>query len=663
MSMDNHLLKKRVQGFNLRIRLLIFSIGSVVLVSVSLSFVYLYVSKNAIVDNFERQMNSIREAKKLQIETYFKNKRSDLTAFEGSLDVIIAYTEFKAAYQSLKAKSSRAGAEAYLQEKYIYQNPNPIGKKDQLEDALDGSEYSRVHKRFQSFFRTYIKQKYFYDLFIVDNDGTLLYTVFKENDYATNLLDGKYKDTNIGKLFRKARLSHDPSEILYADFENYAPSNGDPASFIAMPIVINGKTEAVLMAQMPIDEINESMKDSFLGKNGAVYLVGKDKLFRTYDYRYPNEEFILRKRNDSSVVDLAFSDQTGVKQDLNYRGEEVFTSYMPIEIMGTKYALISEYEADAAMSLLKEIKVKILSAFLVLIGVIVAITFFVARAISNPIVQAVTILSASTREIAATIEQQEKTAQMQSASVNQTSTTMAELGSSAKHTAEQSQTVSEKSRDAQESAKEGTHKITEMVHSMEDLKDKVLVISDQILQLSEKNNQIGNIIGLVSDIANQTNMLALNAAVEAARAGEYGKGFAVVAGEIRKLADESKRSAEKIQDILSEIKKATDSTVMAAEEGNKKVDRSATLGQEVVRAFDGVYQSINGVFTSTEQITLNVKQQSIAINEVVQAMTSLNRGSQETSTGITQTKQGIQQVKEATLSLKHTVDGNKTTII
>ncbi|WP_167884235.1 methyl-accepting chemotaxis protein [Leptospira idonii] len=648
---------------NLRLRLLIFSIGSVVLVSVGMSFTYLFIAKSAIVQNFESQMNNIRDSKKKNILTYFQNKKSDMIALDGSLDITTSLFEFRKAYRTLAAKSSRAGAESYLQEKYIFSNPNPIGKKEQLDDALDGSDYSKVHRKFHSYFRRYIKQKYFYDLFIVDLDGTLLYTVFKENDYATNLLDGKYKDTNIGKLFKRARSANDPSEVLFADFENYPPSNNDPASFIALPIIVGGRTEGVLMAQMPIDEINEAMHDGFLGDNGAVYLIGKDNLFRTADHRFKNEDFILRKRNDSPVVTLAFNEVSGVKQDVNYRGESVFTAFTPIEIMGTKYALISEYETDSALLLLNEIKVKILIAFLVLISVVVLVTFFVARAISTPIIKAVTILSSSTREIAATVEQQEKTAQMQSASVNETSTTMAELGSSAKHTAEQSQTVTEKSREAQETAKEGSHRISEMVHSMEELKDKVLVISDQILHLSEKNNQIGNIIGLVSDIANQTNMLALNAAVEAARAGEYGKGFAVVAGEIRKLADESKRSAEKIQDILSEIKKATDSTVMAAEEGNKKVDRSAILGNEVVRSFEGVFQSISAVFTSTEQITLNVKQQSIAINEVVQAMTSLNRGAGETATGITQTKLGIQQVKEATLSLKQTVDGKKITIV
>ena len=96
-----------------------------------------------------------------------------------------------------------------------------------------------------------------------------------------------------------------------------------------------------------------------------------------------------------------------------------------------------------------------------------------------------------------------------------------------------------------------------MIQSIDTLKIRVSGIAEQILRLSEKNSQISNIIGLVSELANETNMLALNAAVEAARAGENGKGFEVVAVEIRKLADESKKSALKIQEIISEIKKAT----------------------------------------------------------------------------------------------------------
>ena len=170
--------------------------------------------------------------------------------------------------------------------------------------------------------------------------------------------------------------------------------------------------------------------------------------------------------------------------------------------------------------------------------------------------------------------------------------------------------------------------------------------------MSEQTNQIGNISALVSDLASQTNMLALNAAVEAVRAGEHGKGFAVVASEIRKLADESRKSAERINALVADIQTAFNSTVMATEEGTKTVKSGVEIARETADAFSGVSDSVNNVVVNNQQISLNVKQQAIAVRQVVDAMNSLNTAAKETASGLSQTKVGIQKLNEAALELK-----------
>jgi methyl-accepting chemotaxis protein len=652
-------MKKIFEKFSLKSKLLFFALSIVIFVAGLLSLTFLYFAKQAIVTDLQSQMQSIRENKRKQILTYFSNKQADVFSLSSSSDVRTAFIDFRASFRNLNRIDGNKSVTAYLQQKYIYENTFSAEKRSEFFTANDNTDYGRLHTKYHRYFKKYIHDKSFYDLFVIDIDGNIVYTVTKELDFATNLEVGQYKDSNLGKVFRKARDSRDTTAVSYVDFEKYAPSNNEPAAFVASPILINGKVEGVLALQMPTDQINSAMYDDYLGNYGSVYLVGSDFLFRSNDQRMPNENFILKERNDTPAVRESLDRKSGVREEINYRGDSVFVAFTYIELLGSTYALIAEMKTEYALKPLEDLIQNVIVTFLIMVMVISFVTYFVAKNISAPILRAISILSSSTRQIVTTIEEQEKTAQMQSASVNQTSTTMAELGSSAKHTAEQSDLVALKSREAQETAIEGSRKVEEMVHSMEELRSKVDIISEQILELSEKNNQIGNIIGLVSDLANQTNMLALNAAVEAARAGEYGKGFAVVAGEIRKLADESKRSADKIQEILFEIKKATDSTVMATEEGNKKVQNSVSLGNQVVKAFDGLFVVINSVFTSTEQITLNVKQQSIAINEVVQAVNSLNRGSQETAIGISQTKEGIRQVKDATISMQKLVDGRQ----
>ncbi|MFZ9737410.1 MAG: methyl-accepting chemotaxis protein [Prochlorotrichaceae cyanobacterium] len=256
-------------------------------------------------------------------------------------------------------------------------------------------------------------------------------------------------------------------------------------------------------------------------------------------------------------------------------------------------------------------------------------------------------IASSTSEIAATVEQQERTAQQQAASVNETTTTMDELGASSRQSAEQAAAAAAGAKQALELAEGGTRAVDRTLTGMGTLREKVGAIADQIMRLSEQTSQIGSISGLVSDLANQTNMLALNAAVEAVRAGEHGKGFAVVSGEIRKLADQSKKSAEKINALVQDIQNAINSTVMATDEGTKTVEEGVRIAEETAQAFAGVTDAVNNVVLNSQQISLNVKQQAVAIQQVVSAMNNLNAAANETANGIGQVKIGTQRLNSA----------------
>jgi methyl-accepting chemotaxis protein len=269
--------------------------------------------------------------------------------------------------------------------------------------------------------------------------------------------------------------------------------------------------------------------------------------------------------------------------------------------------------------------------------------------------EAVNAITSSSAEIAATVGEHERTATHQAAAVNEATATMDELAASSRQSSEQADSISTAARQSLQLAEGGTEAVRQTLDSMEMLKDRVGSIAEQILRLSEHTSQIGNITNLVSDLANQTNLLALNAAVEAARAGEHGKGFAVVAVEIRKLADQSKKSAERINALVLDIQKSTNSTVMATEEGTKTVDEGMRLAHKTGEAFDTSSASINSTFESVQQITLNMKQQAAAIKQVVEAMGSINVGAKETASGISQTKIGVQTLVEAAQKLKAVV--------
>ena len=163
-------------------------------------------------------------------------------------------------------------------------------------------------------------------------------------------------------------------------------------------------------------------------------------------------------------------------------------------------------------------------------------------------------------------------------------------------------------------SKKENHAISDNATRMLVLRQKVQMITELILELSEHSQQIGSTIGVVDDIAEQTNMLALNAAVEAARAGEHGKGFAVVAGEIRKLADESKQAITKITSLTSNIQYTTNSTVMATEEGSKEIegvvkgiDAVSVDSNTLMNLIKDILDSLNNINNNTVQLDEAIK--------------------------------------------------------
>jgi methyl-accepting chemotaxis protein len=279
-------------------------------------------------------------------------------------------------------------------------------------------------------------------------------------------------------------------------------------------------------------------------------------------------------------------------------------------------------------------------------GILLGLSF------SKPISGAVNSIASTAAEMAAMVEQYERVTAQQAAAVNETTATMDELEASFRQSAEQAEVATTRARQALTLTEDGTSAVKQTLEGMSSLKSKVEAIAEQILRLSEQTSQIGNITNLVSELANQTNLLALNAAVEAARAGEHGKGFAVVAAEIRKLADQSKKSAERINTLVLDIQNATNATVMATEEGTKTVEQGTHLTHRTADTFDGLAASITNVFESSQQTLLNVKQQVAAVRQVVEAMDAINNGSKETASGITQTRIGVQQLNDAARNLQ-----------
>jgi len=639
-------------------RLILFTIVSTMVVALCISIPSNVIGRSIIYNGANQQIEIIRESKKNEFMEYFEFKVKDVYIFRKSVGATKRFLEMRTAVERMGGFDR---AKDIYRSLYISGNPNPPGSKQNLFEA-DNSEYSKAHGQALSFFSSIIKERNYYDAFLIDaKNGNILFTVAKEEDYMTSLSTGPYRESNLGKIYRKIANSPDGGQQAHiVDYEPYAASNNQINAFIGTGIFIDGRLEGILVFQLPLDEISNKIRKPIVkNRKETSFLVGPDFLLRSDYEENTKESAILKKKFETEQVKKALGGESGITVTTGISGEKSFTAYTPIELLGVKYALLIDLDYDETLSSLTSFQTQMFVITLVVLFIMAVASFFLSRVLSKPIQESVNILSTSIREISSVIDNHERTANMQSASVNQTTTTISNIGNSSRLSAEESQVVTIKAKDAQNMAVNGHNSVLEMIQSIDTLKLRVSGIAEQILRLSEKNSQISNIIGLVSELANETNMLALNAAVEAARAGENGKGFEVVAVEIRKLADESKKSALKIQEIISEIKKATDSTVMATEEGVKRADDSARLGSKVLDSLSGINNSVAGVFDSIEKISINIRQQSISMNEIVSAMNSINRGSQESASGIAQTKVGVNQIGDATKKLRDLVEGQK----
>jgi methyl-accepting chemotaxis protein len=288
-------------------------------------------------------------------------------------------------------------------------------------------------------------------------------------------------------------------------------------------------------------------------------------------------------------------------------------------------------------------------------GTTVGLSLLLGNRVTKFIAKLADSIAISSGAIVDTVEMQEVTVNMQANSAIDTSKTVNELGAISFQSAAQAEASANGARQALSLSEDGTRSVQQTLQGMSGLRDKVDAIANQIVNLSEQTGQITVVSDLVADLASQTNMLALNAAVEAARAGEQGRGFSVVADEIRKLADQSKKSADKINALADDIQSAINRTVMVTDEGTKTVNEGIDLAQATAATFAGVTDAVNNVFLNSQQISSSAKQQAVSIQQVLSSMTTISQGSQESAIGMHQVKMTTRELTQVADELKAAV--------
>lgn len=232
-------------------------------------------------------------------------------------------------------------------------------------------------------------------------------------------------------------------------------------------------------------------------------------------------------------------------------------------------------------------------------------------------------LASASEQLSTSAAQISEGANKQSNQTAHVATAMEEMNATVVEVARNSQQASESARTAQDVAEKGGTVVNQAISAMQEVAESTTVTADTIKRLGKSSEEIGTIVSVINDIADQTNLLALNAAIEAARAGEQGRGFAVVADEVRKLAERTTKATKEISAMIKAIQDETGKAVHAMDEGTSKVENGVNLANEAGDSLKQIFAGVENVTDMIGHIATSAEQQSATTEEITQNMDSI----------------------------------------
>jgi signal transduction histidine kinase/CheY-like chemotaxis protein/HPt (histidine-containing phosphotransfer) domain-containing protein len=419
-------------------------------------------ARNALTDAALRQLTGIRRSKAQQLEAEFATLRNHALTLSADRMLISAMAEFRRAFRKIDGPKASpetvkeieafyrteylrqlgalmplrpdrdympvGRAPYYMQSWYLVRNRYPRGEKDKLDDAQDGSEYSRVHAQYHPALRRIAKQFGYRDLLLIDTEtGRIVYSVAKEPDFATSLALGPYRNTALARVFHQCRDSRQVDALCLADFESFEPSLGAPAAFIASAIDDGHDRVGVLAFELAIDKVDRVVSGNYgwekdgLGKTGDTGLVGPDFLMRSNSRGFvddpeqhmrrlrshgmPEAKLNLMRASKTTAllqqvrlpsVEAALAGKEGTGVQLGSAGGRSLISYGPLHVPGLHWTIASRMDEGEALAPVAQMRMKLLWWTVALMAITSIVGLLATRAIVRP----VQVLAAASRKLA-----------------------------------------------------------------------------------------------------------------------------------------------------------------------------------------------------------------------------------------------------------------------
>ncbi|WP_295891140.1 methyl-accepting chemotaxis protein [uncultured Vibrio sp.] len=586
-----------------------------------------------------------------------------------------------------------------LQRDYLVNNQAAVGEKHRLKQADTGRDYDRLHGQIHPYLTDLLERFGYYDIFLIDADsGNIIYSVYKEVDFATSLRDGPYADSGLAKAYKQALNKTPDGEATVIDFSRYLPSYNAPAGFVGVPLFDQGILVGVLAFQFPIDRLNSIMLErSGLGETGETYLVGSDRLMRSDSYRDPANKTVyasfsnpLLGKVETRSVDRALAGESGIDTITNSEGELVLSAYEPLTLHGLEWAIITEMEEAEACAAYYDLRDVMFTLAAVVVVLICAITMFIANGILKPlggepstmqriasniangdlseefemhessggvylsmhqmatslkamltrISDAALLQSNASQHLMEVTSDTDRSVNQQRQNTDQVANAMNELSTTVTEVTKSTNEAAEAALLAQDKVTNSVKQVTNVSGEIRELSDGLNNSREKISSLNNSADNISNILTTITSISERTNLLALNAAIEAARAGEQGRGFAVVADEVRALASSTKESTEEVSQMIEVLQKDALETREVMEHGIEHAEHIADYAVKTTESLKVASQSVDVIADITTQIATVAEEQHSVTEEI-------NRNIQEISMMSIEAERSVHQISES----------------
>jgi methyl-accepting chemotaxis protein len=412
-------------------------------------------------------------------------------------------------------------------------------------------------------------------------------------------------------------------------------------------------------------DLISSLKDAETGQRGFV-ITGDDGFLEPYgralpdiaktvsDVRALTADNDVQQRRLATLQPLIDGKLAELKRTIELRRNVGFEPTMKVVAAGEGKTLmdqirrvVAEMDDDEA-GLLKRrnaeaedssenTKALILWGSLLGVALVSAAGALIARSLAAQVGAAVHHIQSSSQELQSAANQQATGAKEQASAMSEISTTISELLATSRQIAESARRVAEIADQTATAARSGELTVEKGHDSIAGIRRQVDVIVHHMLDLGKKSQQIGSVLEIVSELAEQTNILAINASIEAAGAGDAGRRFGVVADEIRKLADRVGGSTKEIRSLIDDVRSAVNTTVMTTETGSKAVEAGAEQFGRVAAAFGQISGQVATTTEAAKEIELSTKQQATAVEQVNVAITNVSQATKETEVSTGQT--------------------------